>query len=69
MKVPRVSRWVFWILSVLLLLHQNYWMWSDDSLVAGIPVNLAYHLGLCLLVTVLMVFVVKRAWPEYPDGD
>jgi hypothetical protein len=44
-------------------------MWSDDTMVAGLPVNLAYHVFLCLLVTLLMLFVVKRAWPEYPDED
>jgi hypothetical protein len=66
-KVGRVSHWVFWTLPLLLLLHQNVWMWSDDTLFAGLPVNLAYHLFLCLLVTLLMLFVVKYAWPDYPD--
>lgn len=60
----RPSRWVLPLIVLLLILHQNYWMWSDSSLVAGLPVNLAYHLLLCPLVTVLMVVVVRRAWPR-----
>ena len=69
MKVVHVSRWVLWGLLLLLLLHQKQWMWRDSTLLAGLPVNLAYHLALCLLVTVFMLFVVKRAWPDYPDED
>ncbi len=52
------------LLLLLLLLHFNYWMWEDGSLVGGLPVNVLYHLTLCLLVPVVMFIVVKRAWPE-----
>lgn len=60
----RRPRWVLWLLLVLIALHLNYWMWADSSLVAGLPVNLLYHVALCLLVPIVMWFVVRRAWPE-----
>ena len=62
--MSRFPRWVLLLLPVLLILHQNYWMWEDGTLVGGLPVNLLYHLTLCLLVPVVMWIVVKRAWPE-----
>ena len=62
--MTRYPRWVLLLLLILLVLHQNYWMWRDTSLVAGLPVNLLYHVALCLIVPVVMLVVVKRAWPE-----
>jgi len=59
-------RWALLLMLLLLVLHQNYWMWADTSLIAGIPVNLAYHLLLCLLTPVLMYFVVRRATGSAP---
>ena len=60
----RRPRWVVWVLVLLLALHLNYWMWADSSLVAGLPVNLLYHVVLCLGVPVVMLFVVRSAWPR-----
>ncbi|MCP5112238.1 MAG: hypothetical protein GY953_15550 [bacterium] len=62
--MSRHPRWVLLLLLLLLFLHFNYWMWEDSSLIAGLPVNVLYHLTLCLLVPVVMFIVVKRAWPE-----
>lgn len=53
-------RRAFLLLPPLLILHQNYWMWDDASLIAGLPVNLAYHVLLCLLMPVLMLCVIRR---------
>lgn len=69
MDVVRASRRAIWALPLLLLLHQNPWVWADDSLVAGIPVSLAYHLFLCVLVTALMALIVLKAWPDYPEDN
>ena len=60
----RYPRWVLPLFPVLLVLHLNYWMWTDGSLLAGMPVNLLYHVLLCVLVAVVMLFVVRRAWPR-----
>lgn len=60
----RSPRWVLLLLLLLLIVHQNYWLWSDDSLVLGLPVNLLYHVLLCLLASAVMFIVLKRAWPQ-----
>jgi len=60
----RHPRWVLLLIPALLVLHLNFWMWTDGGLVAGLPVNLLYHVLLCLLVAVLMFIVVRRAWPQ-----
>ena len=59
----RYPLWVLLLIPVLIVLHLNVWMWTDTSLLIGLPVNLLYHVVLCLLVAVLMFFVVRRAWP------
>ena len=60
----RYPRWVLLLIPLLIALHLNYWMWADASLLAGLPVNLLYHVLLCLLAAVLMFLVVRSAWHE-----
>ena len=57
-----------WLLVVLVLvvyaLHQDWWLWTNRSLVFGIlPVGLAYHAGYAILASCLMAVLVKFAWP------
>ena len=36
--------WVWIAVLVLALLHQDFWLWDDATLVAGfLPIGLAYH--------------------------
>ena len=58
-----------WILVVLIaavyLLHQDFWNWTDKSLVFGfLPKGLAYHAGYSFLAAAMMWILVKAAWPE-----
>jgi hypothetical protein len=46
-------------LAGLLALHQNYWMWADTRLVFGLPVNLLFHLVLCLVMPALMGVILR----------
>ncbi len=50
-------------------LHLNYWMWDDARIVLGLPANLLYHVGLCLLLSLVLTVLVRRAWPRYLDED
>lgn len=57
-----------WLLTLLVivvyLLHQDFWLWSDRSLVFGVlPVGLAYHAGYSILAACMMALLVKYAWP------
>ena len=59
------------LLIVVALLHQDFWNWTDKSLVFGIlPVGLAYHAAYSCLAAVMMWLLVKFAWPhelEHPE--
>jgi len=54
-------------LFVLFLLHNDFWLWNDTRIVAGLPVGLTYHVVYCLVTAVLLGLLVTRAWP-YGDG-
>ncbi len=60
-------RWVMLLIPILVVLFGNVWLWDDDRLILGLPVNLLYHIGFCVLVAAVMLVVVKRAWPHYLD--
>ena len=61
------TKWLFYFLIVLLfLLHNDFWFWKTPQLVLGLPVGLLYHIGFCLVVTLLMAIFVKGGedWRE-----
>ena len=60
------------LLAVLLLgaLHQDFWLWSDATLVLGfIPSGLAYHVAFSIVTAGLWVVVVRTAWPSASHAD
>lgn len=59
-------RWLLTSLVVIVvLLHQDFWLWTDRSLVFGfLPVGLAYHLGYAILASLTMALLVRYAWPR-----
>ena len=60
--VPMRTFWLFFL--VLLFLHQDFWNWSDESLVGlGMPIGLFYHALFSLACSALGVWAVTRAWP------
>jgi hypothetical protein len=55
---------VVWI--VMMAVHQDFWNWRDATLVFGlVPVGLAYQVAYSLLASLVMVFLVRRAWPRH----
>ena len=60
-------RWVVLMIPILALLFQNFWLWDGDRLILGLPVNLLYHVGFCVLIAAVMFVVVACAWPRYLD--
>ena len=65
MKKP--MRWILYCLLVLLLLiHNDFWFWETPQLVLGLPVGLLYHIGFCLVASLLMAALVKARgdWGE-----
>jgi hypothetical protein len=63
-----MSRRVVWALVVALaVLHQDFWAWSDPTLVGGaVPVTLAWHAGLSIVAAGVWWLVTRYAWPEDP---
>ena len=53
------------IVIAVYLLHQDLWFWrTARPLVFGfLPIGLFYHAVFCLLCSVVMVLLVKFAWP------
>jgi len=62
------------IVGVLYVLHQDFWFWrAAHSLVFGfLPVGLFYHACYTIATAVVMLLIVKHAWPtelEEQVGD
>lgn len=59
-------KYVIWILIVLLLvLHQDNWLWNDDRLVFGfMPIGLCYHAGISVAASMTWFLAAAFAWPR-----
>ena len=59
-----MRRGVYVLLVLMALLHQDFWLWNDPTLVFGfLPAGLAYHAGYSILVAVVWAWVMRVAWP------
>ncbi len=48
----------------LAVVHQDFWLWHDATLVFGfLPVGLAYHMLFSVLCGVVWALAVVFAWP------
>ena len=64
-----LALWPLLVLLVLSVAFVNVWMWDDDRLALGVPVNLLYHLVLCAVTSLVMAVVVRLAWPAGTHED
>ena len=56
--------YLVWALVLLLVLHQDNWLWEDDTLVFGfIPIGLFYHACLSVAAGVVWFLATKFCWP------
>ena len=52
------------------VLHQDFWFWSDPTLVVGfLPAGLAYHAVYTVIVALLMWLLAEYAWPTHLEED
>lgn len=59
-----MKRWLLWVaLATLYLLRNDVWWWHDPRLVFGLPIGLAYHVLFCFVVSVVMIWLIRVAWP------
>ena len=55
-------------LAAMVVLHQDFWLWKDKTLVFGfMPIGLAYHAGYSILAAISMAVLVTFAWPKELD--
>jgi len=47
------------------VLHQDFWNWTNTNLVGFLPAGLAYHAGYSVLCSIMMLILVKFAWPAH----
>ena len=66
-----MKHFVYGLIVVLAILHQDFWWWDDsETLVAGVvPVGLAYHAGISLAAGLLWALAVRYCWPEDVDAE
>lgn len=64
-------RYVVWGLVVLLLiLHQDVWLWENDTLVFGfLPITLLYHACISVAAAVTWFLATRFAWPSVLEED
>ena len=55
--------------TLLLILHQDYWFWTNKSLVFGIlPIGLFWHICISLAAVLTWALATRIAWP-FDSGD
>ena len=55
---------LYGLLALAYLLHNDLWLWNDGRIVLGLPVGLLYHVVFCVAVAALMGLLAWRAWPS-----
>lgn len=54
-----VRRLLLAAIALLAVLHQDFWNWQRLSWVAGLPAGFAYHLGFCVVVSLMMAALLR----------
>ena len=65
---PSRAPW-FALLAVFFLVRYDLWAQNDATLVAGVPIGLAYHVAYCLAAVGVLALLVRYAWPDELDTD
>ena len=60
---------LIWILVlILLILHQDYWQWDRNEIVAGfMPYTMAYNIGISIATGLMWIVVCAFLWPAGLD--
>ena len=55
---------IFTLVLLLLVLHQDIWLWHDGRLVMGfLPVGLVWHVGISVAASLTWWLATVIAWP------
>jgi len=60
-----MSRLIWILILLLLVLHQDNWFWTDGRLLFGfLPVGLFYHACLSMSAALVWWWATKVCWPS-----
>lgn len=60
-----MPRFLLLLIAVLLVLHQDNWLWANDTLVFGfMPMGLFYHACISLAAAFVWFLATKFCWPS-----
>ena len=61
-----MNRKIVYIAAIALtILHQDFWLWDDPTLVFGfLPAGMAYHVVYSIATALLWFFALHFAWPK-----
>lgn len=63
-----MSKLVWALVALLIVLHQDNWFWEDTRLVFGfMPVALLYHMGISTGAAIAWFLATKFCWPLDDD--
>ena len=62
-----LRRLLYAALLLLFILHNDLWLWDEPQFVLGLPAGLTYHIGYCIVVSLVMALLVRHAWPRHLD--
>jgi hypothetical protein len=55
------------VLVIVYFLHNDLWLWNNPTLIFGIPIGLFYHIIFCLVASLIMILLIKYAWPNFVE--
>lgn len=59
------ATWIWVLVVVLIILHQDNWLWENDYLVFGfIPIGLFFHACISIAASITWFLATKFAWPH-----
>lgn len=60
-----MQKFVWFLILLLVVLHQDNWLWDDATLVFGfMPIGLFYHACISLAAAVVWYLATKLCWPK-----
>ena len=61
---------VIGLVTLLIILHQDFWFWDSGQPVFGfMPVALLWHAGISIAASITWFIATKVAWPTFAEKE